>query len=72
MQCRIDITARVDGQVYNAFFDDLEALNIIKARAYPRATEHIDEMAKLILDLEQNGLAYQSDEGSWYFSVSKK
>mmetsp|Transcript_9482 Transcript_9482/g.19052 ORF Transcript_9482/g.19052 Transcript_9482/m.19052 type:complete len:639 (+) Transcript_9482:69-1985(+) len=56
----------------NAFFDDLEALNIIKARAYPRATEHIDEMAKLILDLEQNGLAYQSDEGSWYFSVSKK
>ena len=56
----------------NAFFDDLEALNIIKARAYPRATEHIDEMAKLIVDLEQNGLAYQSDEGSWYFSVGKK
>ena len=55
-----------------AFFDDLEALNIIKARAYPRATEHIDEMARLILDLEQNGLAYQSEEGSWYFSVSSK
>lgn len=54
------------------FFDDLEALNIQKARAYPRATEHIDEMAELILDLEKNGLAYQSDEGSWYFSVSKK
>ena len=57
----------------NAFFEDLEALNIVKARAYPRATDHIDEMAKVILDLEQNGLAYQSgDEGSWYFSVSKK
>jgi len=54
------------------FFDDLEALNIIKAREYPRATDNIDEMAKLILDLENNGLAYQSDEGSWYFSVSKK
>ncbi len=54
------------------FFDDLEALNIIKAREYPRATDNIDEMAKLILDLEKNGLAYQSDEGSWYFSVSKK
>ena len=50
----------------------MEALNIVKARAYPRATEHIDEMARLILDLERNGLAYQSDEGSWYFSVSKK
>ena len=29
-------------------------------------------MAKLILDLERNGLAYQSEEGSWYFSVSEK
>mmetsp|Transcript_27914 Transcript_27914/g.50897 ORF Transcript_27914/g.50897 Transcript_27914/m.50897 type:complete len:493 (-) Transcript_27914:786-2264(-) len=54
------------------FFDDLEALNIIKARGYPRATDHIDEMAQLIVDLERNGLAYQSEEGSWYFSVSKK
>lgn len=56
----------------NAFFHDLEALNILKARAYPRATEHIDEMAKLIIDLERNGLAYQSEEGSWYFNVAKK
>ncbi|KAL7550426.1 hypothetical protein ACHAWF_013658 [Thalassiosira exigua] len=54
------------------FFEDLEALNIVKARAYPRATDHIDEMARLIVDLERNGLAYQSDEGSWYFAVSKK
>ena len=56
----------------DAFFADLEALNIIKAREYPRATDHIDEMAKLIIDLERNGLAYQSAEGSWYFSVGKK
>ena len=56
----------------NLFFNDLEALNIIKAREYPRATDHIDEMAQLIIDLEKNGLAYQSEEGSWYFSVSKK
>mmetsp|Transcript_26643 Transcript_26643/g.60161 ORF Transcript_26643/g.60161 Transcript_26643/m.60161 type:complete len:587 (-) Transcript_26643:24-1784(-) len=54
------------------FFDDLEALNIIKAREYPRATDNIDEMAKLIIDLERNGLSYQSEEGSWYFSVDKK
>ena len=54
------------------FFDDLDALNIVKANAYPRATDHIDEMARLIFDLEEKGLAYQSDEGSWYFSVDKK
>ena len=54
------------------FFQDLDALNIVKAGHYPRATDHIDEMARLILDLEKNGLAYQSQEGSWYFSVDKK
>jgi cysteinyl-tRNA synthetase len=54
------------------FFQDLDALNIVKADHYPRATDHIDEMARLILDLEKNGLAYQSEEGSWYFSVDKK
>lgn len=64
----LELTRKFEGK----FFDDLEALNIVKARAYPRATYHIDEMAKLIIDLEQNGLAYQSDEGSWYFNVGKK
>jgi len=64
----LELTRKFEGK----FFDDLEALNIVKARAYPRATDHIDEMARLIIDLERNGLAYQSDEGSWYFSVSKK
>ncbi|KAL7449781.1 hypothetical protein ACHAWC_002758 [Mediolabrus comicus] len=54
------------------FFTDLQALNIIMANEYPRATDHIDEMAQFIIDLEMNGLAYQSNEGSWYFSVSKK
>ena len=63
-----ELTLRYEKQ----FFDDLDALNIVRARAYPRATEHIDEMARLIIDLERQGLAYQSDEGSWYFSVSKK
>jgi len=64
----LELTRRFEGK----FFDDLEALNIIRARAYPRATDHIDEMARVIIDLEENGLAYRSEEGSWYFSVGKK
>ena len=54
------------------FMEDLVALNIIPAREYPRATEHIPEMIQLIQDLQQKGLAYQSKEGSWYFAVDKK
>ena len=64
----LELTRKFEGK----FFDDLEALNIVKAREYPRATDHIDEMAQFIIDLERNGLAYQSDEGSWYFSVGRK
>ena len=54
------------------FLDDLDALNIIRAGAYPRATDHIPEMVQLIKDLEERGLAYQSEEGSWYFNVGEK
>mmetsp|Transcript_2311 Transcript_2311/g.3244 ORF Transcript_2311/g.3244 Transcript_2311/m.3244 type:complete len:432 (-) Transcript_2311:623-1918(-) len=55
-----------------AFMDDLDALNIIRADKYPRATEHIDEMVEMIQMLEGNGLAYQTPEGSWYFAVNKQ
>lgn len=54
------------------FRQDLDALNIVPADAYPRATEHIEEMVQMILDLEKNGLAYASEEKSWYFQVGKK
>ncbi len=54
------------------FKSDLEALNIIPAKEYPRATEHIDEMVSLIQELADKGYAYQSEEGSWYFNVEKK
>mmetsp|Transcript_7719 Transcript_7719/g.11506 ORF Transcript_7719/g.11506 Transcript_7719/m.11506 type:complete len:609 (-) Transcript_7719:208-2034(-) len=56
-----------------AFMDDLKALNCILADEYPRATDHIDDMVKLIQELEAKGLAYQSEkEGSWYFNVANQ
>ena len=64
----LDLTRKFEGK----FMDDLMALNIVPAREYPRATEHIDEMVCLIQELEAKGLAYQSEEGSWYFNVAAK
>lgn len=64
----IELTRKFEG----LFLDDLDALNIIRAREYPRATDHIPEMVQLIKDLEERGLAYQSEEGSWYFNVGEK
>jgi cysteinyl-tRNA synthetase len=52
------------------FFDDIETLNIDKADFYPRATEHIQEMARMVKGLLEKGYAYEKD-GSYYFSIAK-
>jgi cysteinyl-tRNA synthetase len=53
------------------FFDDLKELNIEKADAYPRATQHISDMLKLIGKLVKKGYAYQGEDGSVYFRIGK-
>ena len=53
-----------------AFFDDLGLLQVSPAGAYPRATEHIPEMVKIISKLLETGYAYIKD-GSVYFSIAK-
>jgi cysteinyl-tRNA synthetase len=53
-----------------AYFADLEALNIEKAQHYPRATEHIEQMVALVKRLIRKGFAYQA-EGSVYFDISR-
>jgi len=41
------------------------------AEVYPAATDHVPEMLALIEKLMARGLAYASEDGSIYFSVSK-
>jgi len=53
-----------------AFFEDLKKLNIEKAYKYPKATQHIKEMIKIISALLRKGLAYKVD-GSIYFDIFK-
>jgi len=52
------------------FFKDSETLNIKKANIYPRATEHIKEMIKVVEILEKKGYAYEKLH-SVYFDISK-
>jgi cysteinyl-tRNA synthetase len=51
--------------------EDLKSLNIIPARVYPRATQHIDDMVELVQLLQEKDLAYQTPDGSWYFATDK-
>lgn len=58
---------------YEQFFmDDLKALNVIPASIYPRATQHIAEMMDMIRTLASKDLAYETDDGSWYFATDKQ
>jgi cysteinyl-tRNA synthetase len=52
------------------FFEDIKILNIEPAEHYPAATDHVPEMIALIEKLFEKGLAYESDDGSVYFSIS--
>jgi len=51
------------------FFKDLNTLKVKPADVYPRATEHIDSMIRMIETLIQKGHAYVTDDGSVYFAI---
>ncbi|MBU0624926.1 cysteine--tRNA ligase [Patescibacteria group bacterium] len=56
-----------------SFFRDIDRLNIRRAHVYPKASEHVDEMIKMIGQLIERGHAYKvkHDDGgvSVYFDV---
>lgn len=52
----------------DAFFEDLQTLNVDKVENYPRATESISEMMDIIKRLESNQMIYEKD-GSIYYSI---
>lgn len=56
------------GKYIDAFFADMDALNILRADVYPRATEEIPKMLEIIQSLVKSGYAYPA-KGSVYFRV---
>jgi len=51
-----------------AYFEDMERLNVRRADAYPRATHTLDGIQRLIGELEAKGVAYAAG-GDVYFAV---
>jgi cysteinyl-tRNA synthetase len=54
-----------------AFFEDMGSLNCRMPHHTPRATEHIKEMQEVIKKLMERGIAYQTQDGSVWFSIEK-
>ncbi|PYX63972.1 MAG: cysteine--tRNA ligase [Acidobacteria bacterium] len=53
-----------------AFLEDTITVNI-EQPIFVRATDHIQEMAKFIAELESKGFAYRTEDGSYYFRIAK-
>ena len=54
-----------------AFLEDMDALSVERPEVLPRATEHIPEMVALIEELRARNIAYQAEDGSWYFRIDR-
>jgi len=54
-----------------AFFEDSDALNIERPEQIASATENIDDMVSLIQRLAAQDIAYQTEDGSWYFRIKR-
>ena len=53
-----------------AFYRDLERMNIAFPKKFVKATDHIKEQIKMIQQIEKNGFAYRTSDGI-YFDTSK-
>src|SRR5213594_2950524 len=54
-----------------AFFADCDYLRIRKAHVYPRATQSVPAMVRLVQRLLDAGVAYRGEDGSVYFAIAK-
>ena len=54
-----------------AFFEDRDFLRIRPAHVYPRATEFVEPMVRLVQRLLEKGIAYRGEDGSIYFSIDR-
>jgi len=66
---RVGVSARDLADRYiDAYFADMDRLNVLRANIYPRATEEIDKIIEMIMGLIGKGHAYQAG-GDVYFRV---
>lgn len=63
-----DITLKYE----RAFLEDLETMNVQRAEHYPRATEHVEDMARLARELLEKGYAFRDKDGTVYFDVNSE
>ncbi len=54
-----------------SYFEDMDALGVVRPNISPRASGHIPEQIEIVKTLLEKGYAYETAEGDVYFSVEK-
>ena len=62
-------TAGIAEKYTQQFFDSTDAINVIRADAYPKATDHIPQIIELAAKLIERGHAYEVD-GTVFYDVT--
>jgi cysteinyl-tRNA synthetase len=68
---RDGVTVRQYTAKYEKTFLEDAAMIKIEQPILVRATEHIPEMAEFVAKLVEKGIAYRTEDGSYYFRISK-
>ncbi len=63
------LAAEIGDRYIGRYHRDFDRLGVLRAAAYPRATEHVGDMIGIIRDLVDRGAAYAGRRGV-YYSVS--
>ncbi|MFC1756819.1 cysteine--tRNA ligase [Patescibacteria group bacterium] len=71
MQAENKTLQEVTQPYIDLFFTDIKKLNISPANKYPQAIKYIKQIIKMVSKLLKKGFAYQSEDGSIYFDISK-
>ena len=62
---------QIASKYIQAFYQDMDKLNVLRPDVEPKATEHIPEMIELVQVLLDKGYAYVTPIGDVYFRVKK-
>lgn len=54
-----------------SYFEDMDALGVVRPNISPRASAHIPEQIEMVKTLLEKEYAYETSEGDVYFSVEK-
>lgn len=67
----LGVSAKEISEKYiNEFYRDMDALNVKRATIEPRATQHIDDIIKIVNRLIEKSMAYPVEGGDVYFRVT--